>query len=467
MKPLIFFAILCSFSQSHADDIQQMCSDAQTAEVINFKTSYICGDVIDSSWDQIITTGTKEQILEKVSDVCETSSLKGAIPWLLLASPRLEVREAAHAWQEILANRLVMQLYPRSQSDYTEILKSSSQTRSTYTIENGSQVAGAFSLIGYDSMNLYLNLAKPIAFLLCQGLGTFGCSTTLIDAFDLTQVKIVGFGSVTMADQVQTVFVDSRFTQGLSIAALHILDLVKMAEAGQIPQSHLIDDLVSSFMKVGFDQATSLDLTFHFFALYGTRGSSMDLVKKLATTQNGPVMLAAYAITTSLGILDYYTSPSGHPYSLPAEVTTSCSYGSPYHFWMPAALSWQLVMNGHNANNAAVAGHILGLGYEIFSDTFTRDEPWRTLTLPVKSLKNNFTRFVIAANDAGAKYGAARAAGVQVENLNLDNRTEALIDVAPIQEALSADESKKLFDNKISYYAYWRKVFSPDTGFKN
>ncbi len=477
MKSKILSLILCafifssfSFAASQPATARNVCHANEVNEVIGLSPE-MCN--LGSEWKDLVATGTYAEVYQAVLSCKRTKPFFYTnMPWLLLRSPRIEVRRVAFTIQEDLAGQIIRQVSDgKDQTPYKMVLTESAKHPAVYgdhVIANVEQVirnAGS-----NQSMDQYLEQAEAYTPELCLIFADLGCAAALKDAFKLSHVislynKSIDMQiSVTMVDETKHLFEESHFKQGLAIAALRISDLAQQALKGTPPATHLLDDLVSSFEEAGYDQRSALKLSFNFLSFYGTRGASMAAAIDLVTPENQSVMLSSMMIAASLGILDSATLQTTHPYSLPAQMTTNCEYGSPYHFWMPAALAWQLVAKGHSPHSSMIAAHILGVGYEALASTVSR-KPWAPLTIPSKSISNNGVRVNIAMNDAGAKFGSEIAAGKHTTSVNLDHRIELLVnspaDLAPLTEAQAA----KLFETKYLFILRWLLIFTPNLGF--
>ena len=468
LKSKIFLFMLLLAVDTFANDIPIRCRDTATLDVVNLKnqgSSNGC-PAMDSAWEDIVTKGSVTEILSYLDEKCHLKYFRefNIITWRLLASPRAEVRLVAHQIQLNSADELMFQLHVPQTPSYLDVLNDSASRPSHYSSNVRTHVLNAIEDTRPDNpLNPLLLKAKLLAPLICVPFETKNCASALKDAIQLSHVSVVNIGQVTMSDQVKSVFIDERFNQGLAMTTLEILNHIKYAQQGHPPTSHLFDDLIKNFRATGLDADTSLEFTFDFFALYGTRGASMDSISGIVTSENQSVMLAAYLISSGIGVLDAFTLSSGHPYSLPAEFTTNCAYGSTYHFWMPAAISWQLTKK-HSVKSSWMAAHILGVGYEMFSSTWGR-EPSVYLTRETKSTENNMTRIEIAMNDAGARFGAEMGKTLKITPANIDERINIFLDSAHDFVPLSFDQATKLYNyNTPGYIMRWWQMFVPNVG---
>lgn len=468
---IIFFLIILNTINSFAitNDIAKICQDTTNLDAVNIqdKKAWTGCSGMDEHWGRVVTNGSSLDIFSYIQKTCNLHQLRTFNPmtWLLLASPRIEARLVAHQLQLSSVDEFMFQHHQPQTINYLNVLSESAKNPAKYSPEVAAKVNEELTDPGNQNLlNALLDKAKAYTSVICLPFSTFGCSSALRDAMALSHVEKVGIGQVSMSEQVKHVFIDERFNQGLALMTLEILNDIKAAQAGFPPTTHLFNNLIKNFKLTGLNEKTAIEFTFDFMALYGTRGAEMDSIWSLSTIENESTMLAAFIISSGIGILDGYTLASGHPYSLPAEITTHCAYGSPYHFWMPAAISWALVNRGHNFKSSLMAPHIMGVGYEMFSETLFRT-PWMPLARESKSLENNMTRIEIAMNDAGARYGAEMGKQFKISHRNIDERIDNLLKSASDLPPLSAEEAVALYSsNKLGYLFRWWEIFKPSAG---
>ncbi len=465
---IVLFGVSAAARSFPTISIPKVCEASDIEDALGISPS-MCD--LGPDWKTKVTSASYVDVYQDVTQ-CKRSKpfFYTNMPWLLMRSPRLEVRRVAYTIQEELTSQVIKQV-SNSQTPYKLLLAESAKRAAVYTDQVEQVVTDVVTRAdSNESMNAYLREAEAYTPQLCLIFADPGCAATLKDAFEMSRVislynkKIDMQISLTMVDEAKRLFTESHFSRGLSIAALRISGLALDAQKGNLPKTHLLDDLVTAFEEAGYDQRSALDLSFTFLAFYGTRGASMVSAIDLVTPENQSVMLSSMMIAASLGVLDAVTLPSTHPYSLPPTVTTSCTYGAPYHFWMPAALAWQLVRKNHSARSSMIAAHILGVGYEALATTVDR-EPWDELTISAMSISNNGVRINIAMNDAGAKFGSEIATEKRISHSNIDARITMLMNSANKLPALTNDQASKLFENKFLFISRWLLIFMPNAGF--
>jgi hypothetical protein len=441
-------------------DIPALCADAGTQGA--YELGFVGGDP-DGFPLQAILTGSSSEVTSAVTAYCAKSGRSECsqfAPWLLLASPRLEVREAAHAWQLRLATQFLAGYDPRS---IREALASAANQSRTYSPAATSSVhASLTNARAFADFRGKFKLISTLAPELCLPFGGGrDCASTLREALLLGAVgRLESTALVTMMDSVERVFSDPAHRRALSQVAITLLDRLDSADLG----GNFLDDLLAAYRTV--DATRAEDLAFDYLAFYGTRGASVDYVRELANGENYPVLLASYVISSALGVLDARTLSSGHPYSYPVALQTSCSYGAPYHFWLAAALARQLVLLGHSPRSAFLAAHLTGVGYEVFADTTTRTA-WLPLTYDSDDYSDDAIRTNIVFDDAGARFGAMAGAMRSAGELDVDARLTLLYRKARFDRGLSEKTAESLHRFALPLFlARWWSVFAPDAGMK-
>lgn len=429
---------------------------------------------------QTMETGTAPEILAALQTYCQGDD--GCLaqgPWILLNSSRAEIHNGMYLVQQYLAAQFLSRT-GYSPLDVDGVLAQAASREATpFSQATVQQVVNTITAARNDSSNKiaqeYQKLKSYVGGL-CVIFLDFGCASALQDEMNIGQVgtlatSIDGNGTtdLTVMGPIQTLFTDSRYVQGLAIAARTLESRVAAAQSGSLPasgsSSDFFSDIQSSYVQAGFDAATATNMAYTFIAYYGARGASVEFTSSLATAENYPILVSAYVISAAIGVLDAYTLSSGHPYSFPPSQATHCNYGRPYHFWLSAFLARQLVLDGHPGRSSEIAAHIAGVGYEMAAGTSTRI-PYVSLTLPSNHPSNNSIRMNIAIDDAGAKYGASVGSGDSPDTTDIDDRISQLLGETTSFTPISEAQAEDLYTNHFAQYALdWNSVFHPDDGF--
>jgi hypothetical protein len=256
-----------------------------------------------------------------------------------------------------------------------------------------------------------------------------------------------------------------KYTNGLKTAAQL---LISRAENNDLDGANLFDDIKSSFEKNGVSTADADRFTWNTMGIIGTAGPNLgQVLAYVSTPKNTDRLKLALATITSLApVLDEMSIQSGHIYSYPASVKSTCDSGKTYHFWLTAYLAHHLVLNGHSSpSGAAAAAFTAQKGYQMFSVTPGRT-PSQPLTDPLFSPYSNTVREDLAYSSAGAIYGSRSAKGLQTE-INVNDGLKAIISAArPIGRINASQADQMINDHSLRYLLDWDQVFAPNQAFK-
>ncbi len=266
-------------------------------------------------------------------------------------------------------------------------------------------------------------------------------------------------GSELLPKETSEVLTDSRYQDGIRRAALKVLN--KVTSQG-IPEGHLFDDILSSFIESGLDSKTAEDFTWQVLAVISKGGPNTywRMLSYGSRASNGAGKLGLSIIAGGLGLLDYRTRDSGHMYSLPRSVTGHAEVGKPYHFWMSAYLARRIATEFHSTRAGASAAFTAAMAYQFISRSEHRS-PERALVVASHDGINNIIRMDMVNAAAGARFGSLSAVG-KTEELNIDRGFQFGLQRASNNTGITDDQSSTLFrDNTTKAFWLWTKRFRP------
>ncbi|MGZ3650701.1 MAG: hypothetical protein ACXWR1_01495 [Bdellovibrionota bacterium] len=256
---------------------------------------------------------------------------------------------------------------------------------------------------------------------------------------------------------------DKKYDEGLRLAALKILNRSKAKNAGG---ANLFGDVKSSFMEAGASDHAAEEMTWKTMGLLATGGANLASRVFAMNTRppNMPKKISLSVISTLMGHLDALSMDSGHPYSYPPSVHTSCDSGKPYHFWLTAYLAWELARTGTSPKASAAAAFLGQKGYQMMSDTATRD-PAKPMTEHFLGPYTNSIRMDLAIASAGAAYGANAGGGRGNSSLDIDEGVKAVVRKSRPVPLLTPAQASALFDSPVRFGLEWSKLMAPDAAF--
>jgi hypothetical protein len=271
----------------------------------------------------------------------------------------------------------------------------------------------------------------------------------------------VTYTAIPLFEKVMT---DEGYAEGLRIAALKLMALV---ESNAVPNTNFFEDISSSYIQAGVTPNEAIERTWDILGLLATSGANIHKrlfrIKISSATEN----LTKYALSImsiAAPVLDSRTMGSGHPYSYPRSVSTTCDFGKPYHFWLTAYLARTLTLQSGNSEAAAAASFTSQKGYEMISQTAGRD-PTVPFRIDTFHNYNNLIRMDLAFSSAGALYGAFSAGNI-FPNFNIDEGLKVLVSGAKRKTPMSeADSYKAWAGTGLSGVNNWYDIFAPDNAY--
>lgn len=278
----------------------------------------------------------------------------------------------------------------------------------------------------------------------------------IVDRFQVNQVSMPGV--------YKEVLSNKKYEKGLRLAAQLIMK--KVGHKGINP-GHLFDDIKSSFIKSGLTSKEADEYTWNTIGVISTAGPNLvERVSRFNGEKYSDISkVAISAIANAMPVLDRRTYLSGHPYSLPQEITTTCDSGKPYHFWMTAYFSRQLVGEGHSPEAAAAAAYIAAKGYQMKAEHESRN-PSEVFEKNALSDTATGIRVDLSYNGGGAWFGAKyKDSGPTRTNLDgaIKKSISSAENIPPLSTSVSSTLWDKLYGTEV--YIKWSKIIKPSINF--
>lgn len=272
-------------------------------------------------------------------------------------------------------------------------------------------------------------------------------------------------------DNARDVLTSEKYHEGIRRVALTMSRHLKKENLN--PSTNVHDDFLLAFESTGMSRQEAQDASLKVLGFISSGGANTfnriaileeKLLPRFPLSQNG---LALSFIGSAMVYLDQKKAAStGKLYSYPKEVDASCDNAKPYHFWMSAYVSHELVKAGYSKEVAGKATYIAQKAYQ------THREIGNPKLSPVENLFTketyspvlNVIRTDFANSAAGSIFGAE---GPQTKkNLSVKNALIAMIREGEVMIPLSSQETKQLSkQSKLSSYRRFNDLFAPDAAF--
>lgn len=437
------------------EEIPTLCTDIGELNVKNH-----LGEI----YSMAKTQWTSEQLVQFKIKI-DTHDL-GTDAWILSMSADQKFRQAALITQLYIMKTLY-EKYSQSLNDYKDLLQwknifTKALTTQIHSQPNITLLQNAFIQLKknspYDKKLKTIKFGAPV---LCKNIS---CLFGVWDVVNFTHPKVTSyhqnFFAVSFAKQLFEILAGPTYQKGLALNSLKILHHIEQLQNNpdyDFSYQHFYTDLLDSFLEAGFSSEDANNKTMDILGLYGSRGASIQFLENFTNEDNLNISLMLHFNFVAISYLDNYKKKYGnHLYSLPKEITTTCDFGKPYHFWMSAYLTHKLKRK--NIPKSSLRGaHLVGNLYEAVNDmTFGRRRdllvPFRD---PIYSISNNSIRAGISYRDLGGLWAINR------QPLNLDDAFYSLLKAT---KKLSPKKINRLL-RRPSYnriYKAWKKMFNSD-----
>ena len=385
----------------------------------------------------------------------------GAVPaWYLLFSPQLTDRIAAHKLQTFYAQEAI-----NRQGETLTV----AQTLEKFA-HSPLQYSEAAINAHRSFMNAYYSRPPYVTPLQQEGLIDLACTThpflncrkALADLVTIMDVQTLvmsrwSHAAMSLPDVIDDIFINPIYRQAAARLAIKIQNKIDNI-APTDTDAHIgnvFSDAIQSFLETGIDYNSARLFALRLLGFYGTRGASMRLLEEGTSRESWSMMTSLYIISTGMSVLDLYAAALT-PYSYADRVTSSCTHGRPYHFWLSAYLTQRLVALGYNSSTAVKATHLIGSAYEFGGDRVGMKDNSHIYFGEFFNPLNISTQQNIAINDLGAQFGAG------INQLSLDNALLKIFQHAKPMPALSPDTLKTLIKLPGMRYRWYQRVIAPD-----
>ena len=240
-------------------------------------------------------------------------------------------------------------------------------------------------------------------------------------------------------------------------------ELQSKLKSGNIDDTgNIFDDLNSHFIADGLTQEEATEATFQILAIISNGGPNTASRIVGLDLEALPKSSAIAFLSQAMGAIDYLKQKKGFSlYSYPSEIKTKCDYAKPYHFWMSAYLSQELVKNKiATEENAPEFVFLAQKGYQINRDVLSSGAGKTSKVLSAESFGpiKQIIRLDLSFAAAGAIFGAKQFNNLTpIKQIDVDRATVALL-----KKAQSTKTEIKDSDSFLQKYSAWNEQFAPD-----
>jgi hypothetical protein len=405
---------------------------------------------------------TEPELQTRIAAAQDSSFLNRGSPWINSTYPNEWVRLKNHygAWAADL---------PRDSNDPEAVLKflntfpasdhyAWSKNAKADLLRTEEWRADEEHLDQHQDLKKMIKLAP----LLCADQGAITDSFACVDAIKKVVAVMAPVGDVTLFNLLKKIFLDVRYSN----AAIHLATTIetKILLGGQ-PSGDLLTDAIASTRASGFG-SQSEDAAFEILAFYSSNGpNSAGYTHTWTSKENAGFYYGLTVLGTGITVLNSRSMSSGHPYSYPPSVASTCDNGKPYHFWMTAYLARLLTHDMAHPRSVRTAVYITSVGYQMMSTSSGRD-PSLPYKLKSDAPQNQKIRMDLAYAAAGAEFGALAGSrtlkATESTTISVDQSLRNLLKNAAPLSALTEEEVQDLWSGTgISAYRRWMKIFNP------
>jgi hypothetical protein len=268
---------------------------------------------------------------------------------------------------------------------------------------------------------------------------------------------------INLIEITENIYRDSRYRQGLILAASKILKKVKNTDL----TGNLFGDLIASYIDAGIDEHKARELSWHVLGVISTNGPNTAMfLKRFYRNVDNTFLVAIQVLSTAPQLLDHLKIKQGQKsYSYPSNIVTTCDYSKPYHFWMAAFLTYKVGTELNDSEASLYATWLAHQGYQMLSTTDGRSQI-RAFMVDPFGISNNKIRLDLVHASAGAVFGSL---SYQNKTQNIKYIDEAIkiildqsIEVPVIKNESDAYDLWRDY-NGVQGFLRWRKIFAPDS----
>jgi len=283
------------------------------------------------------------------------------------------------------------------------------------------------------------------------------------DAMDTVQRLATPWEGVSFKETHTEVLLDSRYNEGLRLAALKIAKKTKKPIKND---ENLFDDFKASFIEAGAKEIDAEEMTWNTLGVMSASGTRQWLrfVSIPYGYDQGQKRLALQTIANCLPIIDHNSAKTGHIYSFPKEIQGGCNTGKNYHFWSSAFMSRKAALESGNPEAAVVAAYQAEKFYNMNkAKTGGFTMAGHMVQGEMFSPASNVIRIDLAQSAAGAMWGAQKATTREPSHANIDSTVKKLIEKAGRGSVSPAVQySAGFLPEPIASYPAWMSKFNPN-----
>lgn len=287
------------------------------------------------------------------------------------------------------------------------------------------------------------------------------------DLVSMMDIRLHSGLYVSMKSHWRTLYVDPLLRSTIAILDR---DLARLVQTNVLPKEEIWELALRAANTAGLrDAKQAARAALLILGTTSTRGTALQGIFEImdAHPLSTGVTAALGRIVSAINYLDLLANQQGRTFAYATQLGIP-RYHTPYHFWLPALLSYELTKRGHNALAAVEANYVTALAYEEYSNVTTNVGRMRqyfqaAFALPFLPLFQRlnqrsfdqltpyyieFTRKDIVAAVSGAAFGASVAgASPPVELL----KPMALL--AAMEEGSKRDIAKGLHKSRLWWHA--------------
>lgn len=261
----------------------------------------------------------------------------------------------------------------------------------------------------------------------------------------------------------------AKYDEGIRRASLKIAERLKKTDGGT---GNVFEDLIGSFKDSGISEKDAENATWDVLGLIGNQGPSIghyaSLLEKNKYSGRSQKANGLGFIASAMSYLDQKRVRAGRPmYSYPKGIQSTCDNSKPYHFWMSASLSRNLVLNhGISPQVAARATYLAERGYQMrrgLSADGTASKGKIVLNLPLYSPAHQVIRTDFAYGAAGAVYGSEIGKVEQSsKNISVDQALSSMM-----ADSGTERPGDSYFGDMVGEFSNWNTIFSPTSALQS
>ncbi|MBC7387216.1 MAG: hypothetical protein H7301_13775 [Cryobacterium sp.] len=307
------------------------------------------------------------------------------------------------------------------------------------------------------------------ALTLCRAHGPLSSAHGCMQALQKTSRRMhpskIGVFAYSRLDLIDQLLTDPRFAQALPLLALriHARILGNWKGSKKIrPEGAFFTDTYEAFASLGLSKVEAEDYAWKWMGIYSTRGASFSNLYELLHERQLSLGYAILGVSSGASALDQIAYPSA-PYTLPRVYVSHCFYGKPYHFWMNAFFTRELIGEGFTKTASTLAAYITGVLYEFGSESMGRD-PSRAMKEPLSSNYNEWLKMNLFFDAWGIRFGRdSHMLGDYSAPIQTALSLESFITSTHEWDGVPVPIETRLLKRDSTRYLLWLQKFMPYT----